>query len=161
MKLKLPDSIASPQDVSTLLLEVKEYSQWFSHELVKVESNIKHVSKSPELSAGAKALFQEVFSKKSIDKDSLDDLIDILSKYNSDAPIMTITLAAPAPNNVKEALVAWCRNNLAKNTLVNFQFNTGLLGGMVVRFGSHIFDWSFRRQILAHKDNFPKVLRNV
>ena len=161
MKLKLPDSIASPQDVSALLLEVKEYSQWFSHELIKVESNIKHVSKSPELSTGAKTLFEEMFSKKSIDKGSLDDLVDILSKYSNDAPIMTITLAAPVPNSVKETLVAWCRNNLAKNTLVNFQFNTSLLGGMVVRFGSHIFDWSFRRQILGNKNNFPKVLRNV
>jgi len=161
MKLKLPDSIASPQDVSALLLEVKEYSQWFSHELIKVESNIKHVSKSPELSTGAKTLFEEMFSKKSHDKGSLDDLVDILSKYSNDAPIMTITLAAPVPNSVKETLVAWCRNNLAKNTLVNFQFNTSLLGGMVVRFGSHIFDWSFRRQILGNKNNFPKVLRNV
>jgi len=161
MKLKLPDSIASPQDVTALLFEVKEYSQWFAHESIKIESHIKHVSKSPELSTGAKILLQELSDKKPITKESLDELIGVLNKYCDNAPIMTITLAAPATNSVKEILVAWCRTNLAKNTLVNFQFNTSLLGGMVVRFGSHIFDWSFRRQILANKNNFPKVLRHV
>jgi F0F1-type ATP synthase delta subunit len=161
MKLKLPDSVASQQDVEALLIEIKNYSNWFLHEQIKIESNIKHVSKSPELSSGAKTLFQEIFSKKSIGKDSLDSLIDTLNKYCDDAPIMTITLAAPVTNSVKETLVAWCRNNLAKNTLINFQFNTNLLGGMVVRFGSHIFDWSFRRQILENKHSFTKVLRNV
>jgi len=161
MKLKLPDSVASPQDVASLIQEIKDYSRWFLHESIKIESKIKHVSKSPELSVGAKDLIQEWSNKKPLNQTNLDELINILNNYCSDAPVMTITLAAPVTNSIKETLVAWCRNNLAKNTLVNFQFNTCLLGGMVVRCGSHIFDWSFRRQILANKNNFPKVLRNV
>jgi hypothetical protein len=32
---------------------------------------------------------------------------------------------------------------------------------MVVVHGSRIYDWSFRRQILATREKFPEVLRNV
>ena len=50
---------------------------------------------------------------------------------------------------------------VAPDVLVNFQFNATILGGMVVRYGSHVYDWSFRRQILAKRDTFPEVLRRV
>jgi F0F1-type ATP synthase delta subunit len=74
---------------------------------------------------------------------------------------MTITLAAPATTGIKKQLTAWCRDNVAPDVLVRFEFNQTLLGGMVVRFGSHIYDWSLRRQILDGRTKFPEVLRNV
>jgi F0F1-type ATP synthase delta subunit len=70
-------------------------------------------------------------------------------------------LAAPPSNGIKKTLVAWCRKNIATDILVNFDFNSTLLGGMVVRYGSHVFDWSFRRKILEEHSKFPGVLRNV
>jgi hypothetical protein len=161
MKFKLPDIIASPQDVTSLFFEIKDYSKWFLHESIKVESSIKKVVKSPEMSPGAKELLHDWSTKNPITRTSLDELISILEKYTSEAPVMTIVLAAPATNDIKSKLVGWCRNNLAKNMLVNFSFNTSLLGGMVIRIGSHIYDWSFRRQLLDNKSKFPEVLRNV
>ena len=161
MKLKLPDSVASSQDVSSLMAEVHDFARWFLHESIKVDANVKHVTKSPDLSLGAKDLIHEWGVKKPLTEQSLDELIDILKKYTDDAPVITLTLAAPPTNDIKSILVAWCRKNLAQNILVSFQFNTALLGGMVVRCGSHIFDWSFRRQILAARENFPGVLRRV
>jgi len=62
---------------------------------------------------------------------------------------------------IQKNLVNWCRENIAPNILITFQFNATLLGGMVIRHGSNIFDWSFRRQILAARNNFPEVLRRV
>lgn len=161
MSLRLPNSVASSQDVMSLLFEIKEYSKWFSHEIIKVESHIKKVSKSPDLSIGAKLLLEELSEKKSLSKDTLENLIESLSTYCDKAPTISITLASPTNEKTKETLVSWCRKNLAQNTLVNFGFNSSLLGGMVIRCGSHIYDWSFKRQILANKQNFAKVLKNV
>lgn len=161
MKLKLPDTIASPQDVTSLYFEIKDYAKWFMHESIKLESNIKKVAKSPELSPSAKELLQDWSLKNSLNRSSLEELTNTLEKYPNTAPVISIVLASPVTNEVKLKLVGWCRANLANNTLVNFSFNNSLLGGMVVRVGSRIYDWSFRRQILDNRLNFVEVLKNV
>ena len=161
MKLRLPDSVASSQDVTSLLLEVRDYARWFLHESIKINAKIKHISKSPDISPSAKELIHEWSVKKPLSQASLDELIKILEDYVDDAPVINITLAASPTNDIKASLVAWCRKNIAQNILITFQFNATLLGGMVIRYGSRIFDWSFRRQLLAARENFPEVLRRV
>ena len=84
-----------------------------------------------------------------------------LEKYIKTAPSITITLVAPTTNDTRKTLVNWCRKNIAPNILVDFRFNTTILGGMVIRYGSHIFDWSFRRQLLNNSKNFSEILRHV
>lgn len=161
MKFKLPDSVASSQDLTSLIREVREYSRWFTHESIKKRVNAKHTSEPPIISAGATDVLQAWESKKPLSLNTLAELIDTLNEYCDDAPSITITLAAPPTGSIKTTLVAWCRENIAPNILVSFRFNSTLLGGMVVRYGSRIFDWSFRRQILAARDKFPEVLRRV
>ena len=158
MKLKLPDSISSVQDVTALTLEVREYAKWFSHAAIMKKINNKNVSKQPTLSASANEMLRNWSNGKSLTRQNLDATLE---KFKRTSETMTIVLAAPATNDIKRQLVAWCRKNVSDNILVTFQFNATLLGGMVVRYGSRIFDWSFRRKILANRGHFPEVLRNV
>lgn len=161
MKLRLPDSVASPQDLNTISIEVRQYQKWLAHESIKKQVNAKHVSEQPVMSSSIKELFRNYDLSKIIDQHSIESLIETLEKYKDSAPSITLTLAATPTNTVKSTLVGWCRDNISPDILVAFQFNATLLGGIVVRHGSHIFDWSFRRQILAARDRFPEVLRNV
>jgi F0F1-type ATP synthase delta subunit len=94
-------------------------------------------------------------------QNSLAKLIKKLEQVRSNSSVITITLAAVAGNDIKKKLVAWCRHNISSDVMVSFNFNSGLLGGMVIRFGSQIFDWSFKRQILSASTNFPEVIRRV
>lgn len=160
MKIKLPSSIASSQDLADLILEVSEYARWFEHESIKVQVNVKHVLKSPTLSPGATELIHGTESK-GLNQQILDNLVKSLKEYSKTSSTITVTLAAPATNDIKANLVSWFRKNIKSDILINFRFNSILLGGMVVSCGSHIFDWSFRRQILAAKGQFPGVLRRV
>jgi len=161
MKFRLPDSIASPQDLNALLIEIQQYAKWFEHESIKKQINAKHPSESPTLSPSALEILRSHEANKALDQSSLESIIDTLEKYKKTSPSITVTLAAPPTGTVKNTLVAWCRKNIAPDVLVAFQFNATLLGGIVVRYGSHIFDLSFRRQILAARERFPEVLRNV
>lgn len=161
MKLKLPNSVSSPQDLKALELEVRDYARWFSHHAIKKQVNVKDGSDQPSLSPAAKELLGAWAAKKPMSQQSLGELSAVLKDFGDAAPTMTITLAAPPPGSLKAVLVAWCRENIAPDVLVTFQFNATLLGGMVVRSGSRIFDWSFRRQILAAREHFPEVLRRV
>jgi len=161
MEYKLPASVASSQDLKDLILEVHEYASWYEHESIKKRVDVEHMSEPPTLSPAAIELIHEWGAKKSLTAQSLDTLIETLKKYNDTAPSITFTLAAPPTSSIKTTLVTWCRENVAPNILVTFKFNATLLGGVVVHYGSRVFDWSFRRQLLAARERFPEILRRV
>lgn len=164
MKLELPDSVYSTQDVTNLILEIHDYARWFSRNsiLKRVSTKkIKRQSDEPIVSAAASETIRIWSAKNGLTQASLAKLIKSLEKSKSDATVITITLAAVATGDIKKKLVAWCRHNIAPDVMVSFNFNSTILGGMVLRFGSHIYDWSFKRQILATSDKFPEVIRRV
>lgn len=161
MKLKLPDSVASLQDLAALQLELHDYTKWVAHESVKQRVGAKHNNPAPFLTPAASELLRAWNGTKAETPQSLDSLMKTLEEYRSSAPAITVTLAAPPTSTIKATLVAWCRQNIAPNVLISFQFNATLLGGMVIRYGSRVFDWSFRRQILGARQTFPEVLRRV
>lgn len=161
MTLQLPNNVFSSQDTKALLLEIRSYARWYSHVTIKKKLDLKHVTQQPVLSPEATEFINAWAAQTPLNPESLDQLIIALDEFIKSAPQLTITLAALPDSNLKNTLANWCRSNIDQNVLVNFRFDTTLLGGMVVRFGSRIFDWSFRRQILAGRDRFPEVLRRV
>ncbi|PKL31860.1 hypothetical protein CVV43_00180 [Candidatus Saccharibacteria bacterium HGW-Saccharibacteria-1] len=161
MKLRMPDSVASSQDINSIIIEVHEYAKWFNHESIKASVSAGHKSEPPVMSPITMQILREWEVKNPISQHSLDQLAEVLKDYIKNSPSITITLAAPPTGSIKASLVKWCRSNISSNILVDFQFNSTLMGGMVVRYGSRIFDWSFRRQLLTARSNFPEVLRHV
>ncbi|HCR55592.1 TPA: hypothetical protein DIV49_01335 [Candidatus Saccharibacteria bacterium] len=161
MSIVLPDTIASNQDLTALILDVKEYAKWFAHESVKQQVNVPTSQHPVALSAVAVEVLRTWGSSEALSRARLDLLISELEAYQKQAPSITVTLAAPAPRGIMTKLVAWCRANISPMVLVSFDFNATLLGGMVVRSGSHIYDWSTRRMILDNRTKLPEVLKNV
>ncbi len=159
--IKLSDSICSPQDLTALILEVKEYAQWYEHESVKRQTGSRTQSTQPILSVTTAELLRSVSTNGTLQPAQLDTLIKELEQYKAAAPTITLTLAAPAPTQVKQILTAWCRRELSPGILVSFEFNRTLLGGMVVRYGSHVHDWSYRRSLLTTNVKFSEVLARV
>lgn len=161
MKLSLPNSVSSLQDLSTLTLEMHAYATWWSHNAIKQRVGAKKGTPPPALSPAGLELIRSVSGSKLLTQATLDSILKELEEFKRTAPTLTITLSAPAPASVKATLVEWCRKNIDSRMLVNFQFNSTILGGMVIHYGSRVFDWSFRRQILASRQQFPEVLRRV
>lgn len=161
MKLTLPNSISSQQDLAALINEIKQYEKWWTHNDIKLRVHAAKGTPPPVLSEGALQMVRAASGGKLLNRTALDLLLRELDAYHRTSKTMTLTLAAPAPKSTRAVLVEWCRANIDPSILVNFEFNSTLCGGMVVRYGSHVFDWSFRRQILASRGNFPEVLRRV
>ena len=160
-QLTLPNSVSSVQDLSSLILEVREYAKWYLQASIKQHVQAGQIGEPPTVSPGAAQVVQAWGETEQLSQKSLDDLISTLESMKTNADTLTITLAAPASGELRRQLVGWCRDNIAPGILVTFRFNATLLGGMVVRYGSRVFDWSFRRQILAERSKFPEVLRRV
>ena len=165
MQLKLPNTVSSAQDIQALIIEVKEYAKWHAHAAIKERVDVKSNTAAPLVSPAATEVISALGKGKAVSpqniSDSIGDLIADLEEYRDTATQITITLAAPATNEIKHKLTTWCRENISLTALVSFKFNSTLLGGMVVRHGSRIFDWSFRRQILNSRANFAEALHNV
>jgi hypothetical protein len=161
MKINLQDSVSSRQDLKAVILEVRGYAKWYSQTAVKMRFSENSSYEQPLFSQAATSLINDWNKENPINQKSLDELVATLEEVESSAPSMTITLAAPPPGSLKKSLTLWCRENIEPNILVDFGFNSTMLGGMIVRFGSHVYDWSFRRQILSSLERFPEILRNV
>ena len=161
MKLQLPDSVLSSQDLKAATLEIQRYAQWYGQTLVKIKKSNHKGYAAPTISRPAVEIIEQWQGDRPITQPSLDGLIAALEDYAAAAPRISITVAAPPPRNLKQDLADWCRKNIDARILVDFQFDSTMLGGMAVRYGSHIYDWSFRRQILEARSRFPEVLRNV
>lgn len=163
MQVDLPETVSSTEDLMALTLEIREYTTWFGQVVNARRAGANAaMPPQPQLSPAAlEVLRQAKGDARELTPELLDALITLLDRMRAHAKTMTITLAAPATNEVKKELVAWMRANIAPDVLITFRFNSLLLGGMVVRFGSRIFDWSFRRTILNERHQIGEVLRNV
>ncbi|MBP9667274.1 F0F1 ATP synthase subunit delta [Candidatus Saccharibacteria bacterium] len=161
MSFSLPDTIASSQDLMALILDVKEYARWFAHESIKKQVHVAASNHALSLSPVAVEVIRTWGTSQPLTTVRLDELLQTLEAYQKQAPSMTVTLAAPASRKLKTTIVAWCRQHITPTMLVTFDFNATILGGMVVRSGSHIYDWSIRRAILDNKASLPEVLRRV
>ncbi len=161
MKLTLPASVASAQDLSAVVNDVHTYAKWASRELIKQKVSGKSTGPQPELSSDASAIIRAWSGGKALTQTSIDGLVKALEEYKKTAPSITITLAAVPSGEVKTKLVAWCRKEIDQNVLVSFRLNRNILGGMVVAYGSHIHDWSFRRKLLEAPKSFHEVLARV
>ena len=161
MQLNIPETVTSPQDVQALQMDIRTYAKWYSHVSIKARVENEAAPQPPALSVEAIQVIRDWSTGHALTTESIDDLIKALDDYLRIAPVLTITLAAPPAAGLKKTLTVWCRQNLASHALIRFKFNATILGGMVVQCGSHIYDWSFRRQLLDARGNFAEVLRRV
>ena len=158
MNSNLPASIVSSQDLTLVIREIQDYTAWATHETIKYKTGVKKpMTDQPPLTPAATAIVSNWGRSKGATADSYRQLIETLERIARSAPSITITLAGPPPQKVKESIVKWCRENLSSNVFVTFRFNRTLLGGMVVRAGSRVYDWSLHRKLMEHGRQFTEV----
>jgi len=143
------------------MLEIRRYGVWQANYELKYKVTGKQANDPPSVSESTNILIQQWHGENQITKESISELISALDHFAQSTKRISVTLAALPAGNIRRTIVEWCRQNIDPNILVEFKFNSAICGGMVVRYGSHIYDWSFRRQILASIDKFPEALRSV
>ena len=159
--VSLPSTVVSPQDLASLLLEVRRYNTWFQAELIKQRTGVLASAETPDISAEATTLLASYATDGHLTSETLTTLIAELERIKKTAPTITITLADIPSGALRAELASWCRTNISPSMLVQFSCNRRILGGMVVRYGSRMFDWSFRTKLLANKAAIPEVLRRI
>ncbi|MFI5240652.1 MAG: hypothetical protein ACHQUB_03000 [Candidatus Saccharimonadia bacterium] len=157
MARKLPDAIVTPDDVLLLALEIGQVAD------LQREAAMRKSSKTPDLEISPQLLEWldikpggALPSATELDKSKLE-----AETIRQSAPTATITLAALPAHKFKSELVSWFRSEIHPETLVVFVLNREIAGGLAIRFGSQIFDWSFRKLLLTNQQAMSKVLKDV
>ncbi len=114
------------------------------------------ISLSPRAEAVLELLPQDKRDDASVEQWRME-----LEKLANTAPTVTLVLAAAATPGLKQELVGWLRENVHPYLLVNFRVNPDIVGGIVIRSVNHVYDCSFRKALLAHPENFTRLLVHV
>lgn len=152
----LPSQLVSPRDIRELLLELESLKSWQTQHDVAKEARTTYPISEPELSRDASG-FVHSWTKSGL---TIEAIMEHLSKSLHAAPILTVTLAAEASKDIQATIVKWCRINLSDTALVQFKTDPSLVGGMTMRIGSRLFDWSYRTKLIANKDRLRELVGN-
>ena len=165
MNPKLNDNIISSEDLKDIIEELKIFLTNYRHQKVKNKILKKSLdTKVPDfnnLTVESIRIIRTFLNQKDMSESNIDQLIHQLEKYLDQCLKIRITLADIPTLSVKKSLVSWCRENVSENILIDFRFNRYILGGMVVSFKSHTYDWSFRQKIIANQDKLYEVIQSV
>lgn len=161
MSIKLPEEINSAEDLKAVLEELRDFRTYFRHSEIKAKSGKNHTSDGPDLSMAAAKLLSQAKNKKQLTMSELEQLLSELELIYSKAPKIRIVLAAAATPPVKKRLADWIRSNISDQAFIDFRYDSTILGGMIIACGSHIYDWSLRREIIASKDKMKEVIAHV
>lgn len=156
MVLKLPADIHSADQLQFCAEELRRYAAAAAGAARAEES-----PPLPELSPESQILQGLLPASERQNSQSLEDLRLEIEKLITQWPSVSITLAAPAPRALKAELTGWLRQNIRPDLLVSFNVNPDIAGGMLIRTTNRVFDFSFRKLLLARPARFTEVLENV
>ena len=162
MSFKLPDSIYSLEQLEAIIFELREYVDWSRSAAIKRQVTAKADEQAPPAwSHEMQAVVASYGDGKPLSTADVEELIKELKTYKKNAPVVHLTLAGMPGPAQRAKLMAWFREHVNPAVMLSFGANRAILGGMVIRAGSHIYDMSWRREFLAGRDKLVEVVSNV
>lgn len=159
MKLQLPVDVYSPDQVGLLVQELRALLGK-RRDLIAQARITGRADPFPSLSSTLETLLKTSTIIPD-DLSSLEELIKQLEDLRVAAPMVHLTLAAMPNRTLIRQLTVWFRDQIHPNTLLTFVMRRDVGGGVIVRAGSSIYDFSFRGQILRHKDRISEIFASV
>ncbi|MDF2461575.1 MAG: atpH [Candidatus Saccharibacteria bacterium] len=157
-KYVLPPAVYSPQLLEAVVYDLEVYLDWYRQSKVK-----KQVGATPDPepthSAETVVVIEAWLAGKPPTLESLEELIETLK--NLELPQIHVMLAALPNRAQRELLVNWFRNNTTPQLLVSFVADRNLGGGVVVRTPNHVYDYTWKQQLVAGRDKLAGIIKSV
>lgn len=84
-------------------------------------------------------------------------LLEELEQLLHHAPVVHVTTGALPGHDLRLHLTGWFRREIHEHVLLTFAARRDIGGGVVVRAGSHVYDFSFKRLILDNKHRITEL----
>lgn len=158
MAYELPPAVYSPQLLESVVYDLQVYLDWYRQTKVKRQVGAKPLAE-PSHSAETVVVIESYMQGKTPTLEALEALLGELKGVR--LPEVHITLAALPNHTQREALVTWFRSNITPHLLVTFVADRNLGGGVVVRTPNHVFDFTWKQQLLGRRDKLAEIVKRV
>lgn len=156
----LPSNIYSPDHLSELVLELGGLRSALQDASALIKTGSKKQIEPFELSP-VLADWLDAAQVKANDMAALSDLHSQLKLLLSRSPVAHIMFATAPNASVKRQITEWFRQQISPYALLTFSARRDLCGGLVLQAGSHVYDFSFKRQLLENKQKIVEVAGRV
>lgn len=157
MNLVLPDAIRSPDQLSLCLQELRKLVSKQRDASARAHVAAKP-AEPPSPSPDVQAL---LLANKLVEASDIEAVIPTLEQLRANAPAVHVTLAALPGSKLAAQLASWFRAEIHPHTLITFIMNRQIGGGVIVRAGSHVYDFSFNSQLARQKDKLAEIFARV
>lgn len=151
--MTLPADVHSPDQVSELIMELRSYIDGLRDAALR---NRAQASGKPSDAPGVSAMLKKVF-ENAIDTMTPEEMLHELEELLLRAPVAHLMLAATPAEQLTRQLVVWFRIEIHPQLLLTLSTRRDIGGGGVLRVGSSIYDFSFRRRILDNKKRLTEL----
>lgn len=157
----LPTGIYSPEQLKACGLELDEVVSWRRRQEIKERGGIANGHNSRiHLSADLSQLIGGEAALAHLGSAQLEALQAQIRSWLKQ-PVTHITLPVPPSGPTKTAFVTWFRKEISPSALLKFEVNRNIVGGLIIRTPSRIFDLSFRTLLVKNKDRIPQLLKGA
>ena len=154
MELKLPLELLTLKE----LIQVQgELSKLIDAIIQKNLSHQDNIQINPSVALKALAMSNQInLSQEQDCRKLLANLKQLIDK----APEITLGFAGEPSNEVLQRLMAWFRKEISPTTLLKVSIRPSIGVGMVLQTPLHRYDFSLRRHLLNHRQDFINVLKS-
>ncbi len=152
----LPSSVVSKVDVSRLVSEAERIDNEMTTE--DVRSKTGAVGHATSLASGTFAEFLEQNQLKLENSLERSELVKQLHRLKDNVPIIHMTFATEADHESLGRLVAWLRESIHPQAVIDVGLQPGLVAGVYLRTPNHVHDLSLRAVIKEQHESLVSEL---
>lgn len=142
----LPTTIYSPEQLNGLIMELRRY--------IDAERDASHRSDhggKPHTSSALKSVFESTSDAPA------EQVLNELEALVKNAPTVHVITAGMPGRKLRQQLVNWFRSEIHEHALLFFTERRDIGGGIIIRAGSHVYDFSIKRKILDNKHRITEI----
>ena len=157
--VRLPLDLYSPEQLSAVIIELRSYISSLRDTAVRAKA--EHATAgAPHASALLLATLHESATSPT-ESSAAEKLLKQLEAIRDKAPAVHLMTAALPNRDLKRKLTEWFRGEIHPFALLTFATRTDIGGGFILQAGSHVYNYSFREQILSHKARISELYHSV
>lgn len=156
----LPTDLYSPEQLGAVVIELRSYTGALRDANVRAKATKSAVSAPEHLSALLLGVFRGA-GVKVTDLEGSEKLLKELEAIRDKAPAVHLMMAALPNRELKRKFTDWFRTAIHPYTLLTFATRADIGGGVILQAGSHVYDYSFRQQILTNRHRISEIYARV
>ena len=158
--VQLPLDLYSPEQLSAIIIELRAHNSAVRDANVRSKATHEQSPAPVHTSALLMATLREA-GVGPTDESALEKLLKQLEVIRDRAPAVHLMMAALPNRDFKRKLTDWFRAEIHPYAMLTFATRMDIGGGIIIQAGSHIYNYSFREQILSHKQRISEIYNSV